>query len=355
MEQLREVEIEHMNERELVSIILPCYNEEQFIGRCLNSIIANDYPKDRLEVLVVDGMSKDGTRAVVKEYAKRYPFIKLLDNPKVIPAAAFNRGIASASGDLIMLMSAHSTYPKDYISNCVRYLLEHQADNVGGVVNIMPRGNTTIAKAIAHALAHPFASGNAYVKVGSRKPRWADTAAFGCYRREVFDKIGLFNEELAGGSDMDFNRRLRRAGGKILLVPGIVINYYADPDLKSFWRHNFSDGVWITYPLKYGSRPFSWRHLVPLAFVLSLIGSAVLATFLPVLRWLFVGISSSYLVANLIASLHLALREKRMVYLGTMPIIFATRHIAQGVGALLGLILVFVPRKHWKGRRGWKV
>mgnify|MGYP000353688095 CR=1 FL=1 len=338
-----------------VSIIIPCRNEASLIDKCLDSIIGNDYPKAKLEILVVDGMSVDGTRDIVIDYCLRHSFIKLLDNPRKIIPVAMNIGIRQACGDIVMKMDAHSTYPKDYISKCVWYLLNYGADNVGGVSKIVPRGDTTLARAIAHALAHPFASGNAYVKVGSRKPRWADTAAFGCYRREVFDKIGLFNEELARGSDMDFNRRLRQAGGKILLVPGIVINYYADSDLKSFWRHNFSDGVWITYPLKFGSRPFSWRHLVPFAFVLSLIGSAVLTTFLSVFRWLFVGITSSYLMANLIASLHLALREKRMVYLGITPIIFATRHIAQGLGALVGLILVLVPGKHWKGRRGWKV
>lgn len=343
-----------MSHEPLVSIIIPCRNEEKFIGACLDSIIANDYPKDRLEVMVVDGMSEDTTRAIVEKYSRRHAFIRLLDNPKRIISPALNIGLREAKGEIIMKMDAHSTYPKDYISSCVRYLGEYQADNVGGVLNIVPRENTMVARCIAHALAHPFASGNAYIKVGSKKLRWADTAAFGCYRREVFEKIGLFNEEL-GGEDMDFNKRLKQAGGKILLVPDIVINYYADGNLKAFWRHNFADGVWATYVLKFGSKAFSWRHLVPLAFVLSVIGSAALSTVLTPFLWLFVGITGAYIAANLGASLHLAIKKKRMLYLWVGPIVFATRHIAHGLGALLGLILVVVPGKHWKGRYGWDV
>jgi len=340
-----------MSQTCFVSIVVPCRNEEKFIRQCLDSIIANDYPKDRLEVLVVDGMSEDGTRRIVEDYARWYSFIRLLDNPKGIIPAAMNIGIKHARGQIIMKMDAHSTYPKSYIANSVRYLLEYQADNVGGIWNIVPSEDKMIAKAIAHALAHPFASGNAYIKVGAKGPRWVDTAAFGCYRKEVFQNIGLWNEDLAGSSDMDVNTRLRAAGGKILLVPAIVINYYADHDLRAFWWHNFSDGVWATYVLKFGSEAWSWRHWVPLAFVLSVIGSAMLSPFLPPFRWLFVGITSVYVTANLGASFHLAIQKRCMSYLWAAPVVFATRHIAHGLGALLGLILVFVPGKPWKGRR----
>jgi glycosyltransferase involved in cell wall biosynthesis len=334
-----------------VSIIIPCRNEERFIARCLDSIIANDYPKDRLEVLVVDGMSEDGTRAIIDKYSYQYPFVRVVDNPKKTFPSAINIGILQAGGEIVMTVSAHSTYPKDYISKCVWFLNEYQADNVGGVLKIVPREDTTIAKAIARALAHPFASGNAYTKIGSKEPRWADTAAFGCYRKEVFERIGLFNENLAGSSDLDFNKRLKAAGGKILLVPEIVINYYADPDLKAFWRHNFSDGVWATYVLKFRSKAFSWRHWVPLAFVASLIVSLALgAVFIPAF-WLFAGICGVYALVNLAVSVSLAVRERDGRYLWILPIVFATRHLAHGLGALWGLFLILVPGIHWKGRR----
>lgn len=341
-----------MSELPLVSIIIPCRNEEKFISRCLDSIVANDYPKERVEVLVLDGMSKDGTREIIKRYAHRYTFIRLLGNPERIIPAAMNFGIRSARGEIIMKMDAHSTYPRDYMSSCVRYLREYEAENVGGIWKIVPGADTTIAKGIAHALGHPFASGNAYIKVGSKEPQWTDAVAFGCYRRDIFQKIGPWNEELAGSSDMDVNARLRAVGGRILLVPEIVLEYYVDPDLQTFWGHNFSDGVWATYVLKFGSKAWSWRHWVPLAFVLSVIGSGALSAFFPTFRWLLGSIMGAYAVSNLGASFHLAIQKRCVSYLWTAPIIFAIRHVAHGLGASLGLLLVLVPGKSWKGRRG---
>ncbi|MFQ5850698.1 MAG: glycosyltransferase family 2 protein [Candidatus Binatia bacterium] len=334
-----------------VSIIIPCCNEERFIGECLDSIIGNEYPKDQLEVVVVDGMSEDGTRAIVEGYARRHAFIKLLDNPKKIIPAAMNIGSRHVRGEIIMKIDAHSTYERKYISKCVRFLTEYHADNVGGIWKIMPGGDTTVAKAIALALAHPFGSGNARIKIGSKKPRWADTAAFGCYRKEVFRKIGVWNEELAGSSDMDFNTRLKEAGGRILLVPEIAINYYADANVRAFWRHNFADGVWATYVLKFRSKASSSRHWIPLAFVSSLIGSAALSAGLPGFRWVFGSITGAYALANFGASVHIAMRERHLPYLVTMPIVFATRHMGHGLGALWGLVLALMSGKHWKGRR----
>ena len=230
-----------------------------------------------------------------------------------------------------------------------------QADNIGGICRTVASEDCGIAKAIAVALAHPFGSGNAYIRIGSIGPRWTDTVAFGCYRKEVFDRIGLFNENLAGSSDLDFNKRLRAAGGKILLVPDIVINYYADPDLNSFWRHNLADGVWATYVLKFRSKAFSWRHWIPLAFVSSLIGSLALAVVWPPARWLGLAIGGSYGLVNIGVSTAITMRERDARYLWTLPIVFAIRHCAHGLGALLGLVLVLLPGRHWKGRRGVKV
>jgi len=334
-----------------VTVIVPCRNEAQFIGQCLDSIIRNGYPPDRLEVLVVDGMSEDGTRAVVASLGRRYPFVRLVDNPKKSIPAAMNTGIRCAKGDVIIKMDAHSTYQPDHISACVRHQKQYGAENVGGVWKMLPGAETKTAKAIVLALAHPFGSGNAYIKVGVDKPTWSDTAAFGCYRKELFDKVGPFNEKLRGSSDLDMNARIQLHGGRILLVPDIVITYYADASWRSFWKHNFADGVWATYVVKFGSKGWAWRHWVPLAFVSSLIGSAILAFFLPTLWWPFLVIAGSYAMANLAASVQISIRERKREYLPTLPLAFAVRHMAHGLGALLGLLLVLVPGEHWKGRR----
>lgn len=331
-----------------ISIIIPCRNEEKFIGICLDSIIANDYPKNKLEILVVDGMSEDGTREIIQRYAERYPFIKLLNNPRKIIPTAMNIGIRNAKGDIIMKIDAHSSYEKDYISKCLKYLNDYDADNVGGIWKIVPRDNTLLGKSIVLALSNPFGAGDAYYRIGgSKKPRWVDTAPFGCYRREIFNKIGIYDEDIARSEDVNINSKLRKAGGKILLVPEMVIYYYSRSDFKGFCKHNFDNGFWITYPLKFGRVLFSRRHIVPLVFVTGLISSAVLTFFFRLFLWLFLPISGSYLLANLYFSSRIASKEKDLRYLLLMPVIFASLHISYGLGSLWGLIKCIISKKFW--------
>lgn len=338
-----------------VSIVVPCRNEAAFIGNCLDSILANDYPKHRLEILVVDGMSEDGTRVIVQEYVHQYPVIRLVDNPKKIIPTAMNIGIAQSHGEIVMKMDAHSIFPRDYVRNCIRYLFQFDADMVGGVWIIAPGRKTLTAQSISLALPHWFASGNAYVKIGSKQPRLTDAAGFGCWKRETLRKVGPFNEDLSGSSDMDLNVRLRKAGGKILLVPDIRITYFADADLAIFWRHSLSDGVWATYVLKFGSYAFSWRHWVPLAFVIALVGSGMFLPFVPWTAWIFAGVGGAYLVTNILASLQLSVRERSLKHMVVLPLVFAIRHFAHGIGALYGIVLAVVPGLMWKGRRGANV
>ena len=299
-----------------VSIIIPCRNEEKFIGKCLDSIIAQDYlnphplPGDALpqvgreegrgsiEVLVVDG-SEDETRDIIRRYTQEHSFIRLLNNPKKVTPCALNIGIKNAKGEIILWMSAHSRYEKDYISKCVKYLKEYDADNVGGVMITLPRDNAFIGKAIATVLSHPFGVGNSVFRTGAKEPKWVDTVFGGCYKKEVFDKIGLFNESLVRSQDMEFNLRLKKTGGKILLAPDIVSYYYPKSNLKDFFIHNFEDGSWVTYPLKFGIKAFSWRHLIPLFFILGLVGTGILGIFFSPLLWLFLFVLSSYLLVNL--------------------------------------------------------
>lgn len=341
----------------LISIIIPCRNEEKFIGRCLNSVITQDYPKEKLEVLVIDGMSEDKTKEIIKEYSQKYPFIKLLENPQKFTPFGLNIGIKEAKGKIIIRMDSHASYQLDYVSKCLRYLREYKADNVGGVIKTLPKENTAVAKAIAIALSHPFGAGGSYFRtlggnkvlpsktrhgsyfrLGAEKPRWVDTVFGGCYKREVFEKIGLFSEKLIRSQDIEFNRRLKRAGGKILLVPEIVAFYYPQANLKNFLKHNLSDGTWTTYPLKFGIKIFSLRHLIPLIFVLSLMISAILIFFFPVFWKLFLFILSFYFLVSLYFSIKIAEKEKNFGYLFLMPIIFASRHFGYGFGSFLGFI-----------------
>jgi glycosyltransferase involved in cell wall biosynthesis len=304
-----------------VSIIVPCRNEEKFISKCLDSIIANDYSKDRLEVLVIDGMSEDRTREIVKEYSIRYPFLKILQNPKKTTPAAMNVGIKASKGEIIIKMDAHSTYQRDYVSKCVKYLLESGADGVGGVIKTLPSENTLSAKAIAFSLSHPFGAGTSYFRIGSKKPKWVDTVAFGCYKKEIFNKIGFYKEEAERIEDLELNSRIRKAGGKILLVPEIIAFYYPKPNFKDFFGHNFSDGFWTTYSFKIGLKVVGLRHLIPLFFVLTL----------PLSIWPYIPIS-------LFFSAQIAFSEKNLRLFFVMPLAFATRHFGYGLGSIWGLV-----------------
>jgi glycosyltransferase involved in cell wall biosynthesis len=333
-----------------VSVLLACRNEEKYIARCLDSILVNDYPKDRLEILVMDGMSMDRTRGIVREYAKRCSSLRLLDNPARSFPAAMNTGIRNSSGSLIIIAGAHAVYQPNHISTCVRFHQESGAENVGGALQVEPGADGPFAQAIAAGLASRFGSGNSHVKTGVQKPIWADTAAFGCYRRELFDNIGMFDERLLGSSDLDLNRRLRIAGGRILLVPDVVVRYFADATWPAFWRHNFADGFWVTYVLKFGSKAWSWRHWIPFVLVASLMVTLALSFFRHGFIWIFLTILGSYAAANIGASAKVAVRKRKGELLLLLPGTFAGRHFAFGAGTSFGLLLLLLPGVRWRGR-----
>jgi glycosyltransferase involved in cell wall biosynthesis len=337
-----------------VSVVVPCRNEERHISQCLESILANDYPKDSLEILVLDGMSEDRTRDIVRSYSDRYRWIQLVDNPKKHIPAAMNLGIQKARGDTIIKMDAYSTYQRDHIALCVRYQEEYGAENVGGVSRMTPGANMPMARAIVLALGHRFGSGNANVKIGVKKPTWSDSVAFGCFRKDLFKRIGMYDEHLLSSSDLDLNQRIRAAGGRILLVPNVVVDYKADANLRAFRKHVFADGVWVSYVLKHGKRAWSWRHWVPAVFVLTLLASAALGIAQRAFWWLGLGVLSLYSAISLSLSLQIAHREKELRLSLRLPIVFAVRHFVHGLGTLYGLLLVAVPGEHWHGRRGRK-
>jgi cellulose synthase/poly-beta-1,6-N-acetylglucosamine synthase-like glycosyltransferase len=343
------------NNLHFVSIVIPCRNEERFIGGCLASIVENDFPKDNLEVFAIDGVSEDRTRSIVEGYAKKYPWIKLLDNQKKITPVALNIGIKNAKGEIIIWMSAHNRYEKDYVSRSVESLDRYGADNVGGIMRTLPREDSFAGRGIVASLSHRFGVGNSYFRVHADEPKWVDTVFGGCYRREVFDRVGLFNENLVRGQDMEFNFRLKKAGGKTLLVPDIISYYYARSDLKSFWKHNWANGVWAILPFLYSPIiPVSWRHLVPVTFVVSLLITVVLGLLWVPFFWLFLTILGSYVLVSLAASFQIAWREHDPRYLILMPFVFGMLHFGYGLGSLWGAIKLITALHFWKNSFGWK-
>ena len=176
----------------MLSVICPIYNEEKYIVKCIDSILSQDFPKDELEIIFVDGMSKDQTREIVSEYIQKYSFIRLIDNPERIVPPAMNKGIEVAKGDIIMRLDAHATYEKNYFSVLVNALNKLEADNVGAVCKTDVLNKTPKTLAIREVLSNKFGVGNSVFRTGVDKVMEVDTVPFGCWKREVFNKYGLY-------------------------------------------------------------------------------------------------------------------------------------------------------------------
>jgi succinoglycan biosynthesis protein ExoA len=327
----------------MVSIIIPCRNEARFIASCLDSILDNGFPLDQLEILVVDGMSEDGTREIVYEYAARYRQLRLLDNLNKVTPYALNIGIRAAKGDVVMRLDAHTICERDYIAQCIRVLFKYGADDVGGTLRIIGRDDTLIGRAIVKALTQRFGVGNLRYRFSQpEEPEVVDTVAFFCCRRELFQRIGLFNEKLTRIQDMEFKRRLARAGCKIMLAPGAFADYQARSGLLSFWRHNWTDGVWTVLAFAHAElMPVCWRHLVPAGFVAALVMTGLLARWSPVFGWALLAIAGVYSLAALTLSIRIAVAERDLRYLFVIPFIIASMHMMRGSGSLWGVARLF--------------
>jgi succinoglycan biosynthesis protein ExoA len=318
-----------------VSVIVPCRNEAAFIERCLESILASDYPAARMEIVVADGMSVDATRHLLDVLAAREPRLRVIDNPERITPVGLNRAIAASSGEILVRFDGHAVMPRDYLRRCVELLDSSNADNAGGAIRTVAQGGGLFSGPIAAALGSRFGVGNSVFRTtsGDAGPRAADTVFGGCWRRELFSRIGGFNERLARGQDLEFNLRLQRAGGTIMLDPSIVCDYYARTGLASFWRHNFSNGLWAVLPFALTEIvPVRPRHLIPLGFVTALAASLLLP-----FPW-SIAIPAAYASINLAASAQVALAHRRLIYLALMPVAFASLHLAYGLGSAWGCL-----------------
>ena len=316
-----------------VSVIVPCRNEERYIARCLDSIVATDYPRDRLEVLVVDGLSEDRTRSIVADYGARYPFIRLLDNPGRIPPTAVNAGIRAARGEILVRMDAHGVYPANYIPELAAALQQSGADSVGGVLVTLPANHTAIAQAIAIAMSHPFGVGNSYFRVGVREPRWVDTIAFFCCRRETFDRVGLFDETLARDEDSEFNGRLIQGGGRILLVPNVTARYYARDSLRQLARMYHQYGYAKPLVARKLGRVTTVRQLVPAVFVTTLAAATLALPWVPGAGVLLGAALAPYLLAVATCAIG-AGRRGGLRTVAALGLAFPVVHFSYGLGFL---------------------
>lgn len=268
----------------MLSVICPIYNEEKYIAKCLDSIIEQDYPKDEMELLLVDGMSTDRTRDVIAGYQKKYPWIKVLDNPKRIAPCAMNVGIKASFGEIIIRLDAHVLYPSNYFSVLVNKLQElPEAENVGAICNTLPVNETIEAHAIAAVLSSSFGVGNSYFRVGASEVMEVDTVPFGCFRRSIFDKVGLYDEELVRNQDDELNARIVNSGGKIYLIPNLECEYFARDTANKVYKMFYQYGMFKPLVNKKLGSPATVRQFFPLCFVLGLILGPIICGFVPML------------------------------------------------------------------------
>jgi succinoglycan biosynthesis protein ExoA len=321
-----------------VSVIIPVRNEEKFIARCLQSVVDQDYPQDRMEVLVVDGGSEDRTQEIGSEFRARYPRIELLDNPKLNAPAGLNLGIREARGDIIIRVDGHCSLEADYVSQCVRCLRETGADNVGGLMQAV--GQDDVSQVIALAISSLFGSGGSKFHYAARE-QYVDTVYLGAFRRSVFDKVGLFNEKLVRNQDYELNYRIRSAGGKVFLSPAIKSSYYGRSTLRDLWHQYFQYGFWKLEMIQMHPRSVQPRHLAAPLFVFCLFATGLLGFVHRGFLSLFLLVISSYLLASLLSSLLIA-RRKGWRYFPLLPVAFAVMHFGWGLGFLGRLVSTVV-------------
>lgn len=321
-----------------VSIIIPCRNEENYIKKCVDSLLNQSYPKDLIEIIIADGMSTDNTRNIIKEIIKDNPSVKMVDNKKFSAPTGMNLGIKESKSDIIIIFGAHAYADRDFVKENVIALENSEVGCAGGVITTI--NDSIKGEAIAEAMSCPFGVGNALFRYAD-KESFVDTVGFGAYNRDFIIDIGLFDEELVRNQDDELNFRVQKTGKKILLNPKIKSTYYSRGDFKKLWRQYYQYGFWKVRVIQKHKRPASIRHLIPLLFVAFLALGGVVSVFSKLLRIGYFATILLYLLLDGIFSFKISSKKgfKLFPYLFvTFPIL----HISYGIGFILGLFNFYI-------------
>jgi len=325
-----------------VSVIIPARNEAATMERCLRAVQAQDYPDDRYEVIVADGMSDDGTRRIVSSVAAGDERVTLTDNPARIVPAAMNLGIARCKGEIVVRVDGHTRVAPDYISRCVETLERTGADGAGGVM--IPASESTFTRAVALATTSRFGVGNSAFHY-ARSERESDSIYLGAYPKRTFSRFGGYDEELVRNQDDELNYRIRARGGFIILNPAIRSWYLPRASASALFDQYFQYGWWKTRVMARVPSMIAARHLAPPAFVLALV--ALLAA--GVLHPAALAAAAGALVLHGLLALSFcaingsppeeggAAPARRLPGLVLVPVAALVIHVAYGTGLLLGL------------------
>ena len=327
-----------------VSVIIPCRNEEKFIGKCIESFINQSYPKELYSIILSDGMSDDRTKEIIEKYKINYPEnnIIIIDNLGLTAPKGLNTAIEYSKSDIIIIFGAHAEADENFILENVKALENNEIGCSGGIINTI--NDSVKGKAIAQAMMCPFGVGNATFRY-STKEDYVDTVAFGAYRREELIELGKFDEELVRNQDDELNFRVVKSGKKILLSPKIKSIYYSRASLKKLWKQYYQYGFWKVRVMQKHKRPASLRHLVPMLFCLFIIIGSILSIFFSTARILFLIVLGLYLLLDLLFSIKISSKES-FKYLGYLLIIFPLLHLSYGLGFIIGLINFYVKKSN---------
>ncbi|HKC24324.1 MAG TPA: glycosyltransferase family 2 protein [Thermoanaerobaculia bacterium] len=323
-----------MKEAPFVSVVMPVRNEAGFVARALRAVLTQSWPEEKLEVIVADGMSTDGTREIVESFAEVHPRVTRIDNPGRIAPTGLNAAIARARGDVVVRVDGHCEIAPDYVARCVQHLVVDEVDCVGGPLTTV--GTTRVARAIALAMSSRFGVGGARFRVGTDRPVLADTVAFPAFRRAALTRTGAFDEELVRNQDDEYSFRLRKRGGKILLAPDVRAVYYSRASWPRLAGQYFQYGFYKVRVAQKHPRQMSARQLAPPAFVAAL-GASLLVAPTALGRLPLAGLAALWALAAGASVVALARRAGPLDAL-LLPPTFAILHLSYGTGFLCGLV-----------------
>lgn len=331
-----------------VSVVIPVRNEQGYIRSCLDSILSQDYPKDRLEILLSVADSDDDTEEIIMEYQEKYDYIHMLPNTKSTISHGVNTGIKAARGDYIVRLDAHTEFATDYISKCIEYLLKTGADNVGGPTAV--KGKTPIQRAVAAAYYSPFALGGGKQHIKDYEG-YSDTVSFGAFKKSTAEAVDYFDEELVLNEDDDFNFKISEMGGKIFITPKIRSYYYPRDSYEGLVKQYFGYGLWKVAVIKKHKKPARISHLIPMLFVLFLIPGGILSLFSKRIRKLYAAILGLYVGLDIAASFDLKDVDDQdgIMLRFRLILIHFLLHLSYGCGFLAGIYKFIL--KEEKGAR----
>jgi len=330
-----------------ITLLIVVRNEKNYIEKSLNSLLKQTYPKELTEIIIVDGMSSDGTREIVKkvieELRRTGISIRMINNPQYILASGWNIGIKNAKGEIVCRIDTHSEIYPDYVEIGVRELLKRKEEKVvcvGGVLENV--GDGKMGESIADLFSSKFGMGNSAFRIGVRRPKYTDTAVFGLYWKWIFEKVGYFNEALKRNQDIDLHDRILKEGYKFMTHPDMRIKYYVRNTIRDLMKKAFGDGYWII-----ASSKSYLRHRVPFYFVLYLLSIPFILLITNSISLLW--IRYVYLIPLIMYTLFLfffSIKDgKSLIRKLLLLFLFPTFHISYGLGSFKAILDMFIFKR----------